>query len=84
MDKYNEKIDLNGKFLIAMPGMGDPRFKNAVIYLCSHNTEGTMGLIINKLAANFNISDLLKQISIKPTKIIEPFPVFFGWPSRTL
>ena len=80
MDKYSEKIDLNGKFLIAMPGMGDPRFKNAVIYLCSHNTEGTMGLIINKLAANFNISDLLKQLSIKPTKIVEPFPIFLGGP----
>ena len=64
-------------------GHGRSRFKNAVIYLCSHNTEGTMGLIINKLAANFNISDLLKQISIKPTKILKPFRFFWG-ASRTL
>ena len=80
MDEFNKKINLNGKFLIAMPGMGDPRFKNAVIYLCSHNAEGTMGLIINKLATNFNISDLLKQLNIETSNILEPFPIYLGGP----
>ena len=80
MDEFSKKINLNGKFLIAMPGMGDPRFKNAVIYLCSHNAEGTMGLIINKLATNFNISDLLKQLNIETSNILEPFPIYLGGP----
>jgi len=80
MDEFNKKINLNGKFLIAMPGMGDPRFKNAVIYLCSHNAEGTMGLIINKLATNFNISDLLNQLNIETSNILEPFPIYLGGP----
>ena len=40
--------DLTGKFLIAMPGMGDPRFEGAVIYLCDYSDDGAMGLIVNK------------------------------------
>ena len=39
---------LNGQLLIAMPAMGDPRFARSVIYMCVHNEEGAMGLIINK------------------------------------
>ena len=41
---------LAGKVLIAMPGMGDPRFDQSVIYLCAHSDEGAMGLIVNKPA----------------------------------
>ena len=58
MENFDANTKLSGKFLIAMPGMTDPRFKNAVIYLCSHNSEGTMGLMINKLAINFDISPI--------------------------
>ena len=31
---------LSGQFLIAMPGMGDPRFDKSLIFLCDHNDEG--------------------------------------------
>mgnify|MGYP003333272660 CR=1 FL=1 len=72
--------NLNGKFLIAMPNMGDSRFKHAVIYICSHNEEGTMGLIINKTAINFNLSDLIKQLTL-PTEIKpKTFPINIGGP----
>ena len=80
MKNFNTNTKLSGKFLIAMPGMTDPRFKNAVIYLCSHNSEGTMGLMINKLAINFDISDLLNQLKIKANKMLKPFPVHLGGP----
>ncbi|CAM5296306.1 YqgE/AlgH family protein [Frigidibacter albus] len=43
-------MDLTGKLLIAMPGMGDARFDKSVIYLCAHSPEGAMGLIVNKPA----------------------------------
>ena len=39
---------LTGKLLVAMPGMGDPRFAHAVVFLCAHDGEQAMGLIINK------------------------------------
>lgn len=57
-------LDLTGKLLIAMPGMGDPRFELSVVFLCSHTTDGAMGLIINKPAGGVTLSDLLDQLNI--------------------
>ena len=39
-------MNLVGKLLIAMPGMGDPRFEHSVIFLCAHSDEGAMGLMV--------------------------------------
>ncbi|MDP7591314.1 MAG: YqgE/AlgH family protein [Litorilituus sp.] len=52
---------LENQFLIAMPSMGDPFFNKTVTYICEHNDEGAMGLIIN-LPVNICLNDLLKQI----------------------
>jgi len=52
---------LENQFLIAMPSMGDPYFNKTVTYICEHNDEGAMGLIIN-LPVNISLNDLLKQI----------------------
>ena len=38
---------LRGKLLLAMPNMGDPRFERAVICMCEHSADGTMGVVIN-------------------------------------
>ena len=56
---------LTGQLLIAMPAMGDPRFSKSVIYMCVHNEEGAMGLIVNKLADGLGFADLLDQICRK-------------------
>jgi len=55
---------LCGKFLIAMPGMGDARFDKAVIYICAHSDEGAMGFIINQTLENPKIPDFLCQLEI--------------------
>ncbi len=52
---------LENQLLIAMPSLGDPYFNKTVTYICEHNEEGAMGLIIN-LPVNITLSDLLKQI----------------------
>lgn len=52
---------LENQLLIAMPSLGDPYFNKTVTYICEHNDEGAMGLIIN-LPVNITLSDLLKQI----------------------
>ncbi|GAL13993.1 UPF0301 protein YqgE [Vibrio astriarenae] len=36
-------MNLTNHFLVAMPGMQDPYFKNSVVYICEHNEEGAMG-----------------------------------------
>jgi len=46
--KINDGGHLGGKFLVATPQMQDPRFARAVIYVCNHDKDGAMGLVINK------------------------------------
>ena len=71
---------LPGQLLIAMPSMSDPRFARSVVYMCSHNSDGAMGLVINRLIGSLSFSDLLKRIEIEPEDIDDEFRVHFGGP----
>ena len=71
---------LTGQLIIAMPKMSDPRFSKTVIYMCAHNSEGAMGLIINKLVDELTFPDLLKQLEIKPALPKSPLNVLLGGP----
>lgn len=71
---------LDGKLLIAMPSMGDPRFEKTVIYICAHSDDGAMGLIVNKPAKDLKFDDLLEQLKIKSDRSIEGVDVFYGGP----
>ncbi len=62
--KAGEDGFLEGKMLIAMPSIGDARFERTVIYMCVHNAEGAMGIVVNKPAPNITLPDLLDQLSI--------------------
>jgi putative transcriptional regulator len=72
--------DLTGQLLIAMPGMGDPRFERSVVYLCSHSDEGSMGLIVNKPTPDLPFKALLKQLEIDVGPAARQIRVHFGGP----
>ena len=72
--------DLSGKLLVAMPGMGDPRFAHAVVYLCAYSGEGAMGLIVNKPQTQIDFPSLLEQLDIPATPATEHIRVHFGGP----
>ena len=55
---------LTGQLLIAMPGMQDPRFEKTVIFVCAHNADGAMGLIVNKPIESVTFPDLLEQLNL--------------------
>ena len=55
---------LEGKLLIAMPSMPDPRFARSVILMCAHSESGAMGLIINRTAPNLTLGELFEQLSL--------------------
>ena len=57
---------LDGKILIAMPGMEDKRFARSLVYLCAHSAEGAMGVILNQPAPKLSFPDLLVQLEIIP------------------
>lgn len=80
MDNKTDLSHLDGKLLIAMPGMGDPRFDKSLIYMCAHSEDGAMGLIINKPAADLEFTDLLEQLQITPAQSFRPIEVHFGGP----
>ncbi|WP_417729523.1 YqgE/AlgH family protein [Roseovarius sp.] len=73
-------MNLTGKLLIAMPGMGDPRFAHSVVLMCAHSPDGAMGLIINKPTQDLRMRDLLEQLSIQASQQIGNRPVHFGGP----
>ena len=57
---------LEGQMLIAMPGIGDPRFERAVIFMCAHSPDGAMGLVVNKPAEDLTFVDLLDRLNVLP------------------
>jgi putative transcriptional regulator len=71
---------LAGQLLVAMPGMQDPRFARSVIYMCAHNDEGAMGLVINQVLDSLTFPDLLEQLGIETKGLRDPINVHFGGP----
>ncbi|MEM9395195.1 MAG: YqgE/AlgH family protein [Pseudomonadota bacterium] len=74
---------LSGKLLIAMPGMGDPRFDLSVVYICAHSEDGAMGLIVNKPTPEVRFEDLLEQLNIDKGDAARKISVHYGGPVET-
>ena len=74
---------LNGKLLIAMPNMADPRFEKSVILMVSHDTQHAMGVVVNKPLGDIELGDLLEQLAIDPREGAGGEPVFYGGPVQT-
>lgn len=71
---------LDGQLLIAMPGMGDPRFERAVIFLCAHSADGALGLIVNKPSRQIRFQNLLEQLDLAQGAPKRDISVHFGGP----
>ncbi len=75
-----EAMQLTGKLLIAMPGMGDTPFAHSVIYMCAHDHEGGMGLIVNKPQTDIDFAHLLEQLDIPRASHARDIRVHYGGP----
>jgi len=78
-----ERDFLAGQLLIAMPNMGDPRFEHSVIFMCAHDKDHAVGVIVNKPLVDVELTDLLEQLEIEPEYGVEEAPVYFGGPVQT-
>jgi putative transcriptional regulator len=74
---------LEGKLLIAMPGMSDPHFEKSVVFMCAHSAEGAMGIIINKPVAGLSFHDLMQKLELSVTASTPNFPILYGGPVET-
>lgn len=57
-------MSLKGQFLVAMPEMGDDRFRDSVIYLVGHGDEGAMGLVVNQRLDDMRFGDILTELKL--------------------
>ncbi|HVZ99189.1 MAG TPA: YqgE/AlgH family protein [Caulobacterales bacterium] len=73
---------LSGKLLVAMPGIGDPRFEKSVIVMCAHTPEHAMGLVINKPKDELTLGDVLDHLGIAAGADVAPRSVLDGGPVR--
>jgi len=70
---------LTGQFLLAMPGIGDPRFERAVIAMCAHDESGALGIGIGETIEGLRLHELLQQLEIEPGAAPDA-PIHFGGP----
>ncbi len=76
-------IDLTNHFLIAMPAMTDPFFAKSLTYVCEHNDEGAMGIVVNR-PISLTLSELFAQINMPLNQTeLEDMAVHFGGPVQT-
>jgi putative transcriptional regulator len=75
-----EQTYLNGQFLIAMPDLRDPNFFHSVTYICVHNNDGAMGIVINR-PLDMELGEILEhmQIPVYATQI-KHMPIYQGGP----
>jgi hypothetical protein len=57
---------LAGQMLVAMPGIEDPRFERAVLYVCAHDAEQAMGLAVNRPVEGLTLFELLNNLGSRP------------------
>lgn len=62
----SEPAFLAGQMLVAMPGIEDPRFERAVLYLCAHDAEQAMGLAVNRPVEGLTLFELLNNLGVHP------------------
>ncbi len=76
----DESAFLAGRLLIAMPGIGDPRFERAVILMCAHSSEQAMGIRVNRPMEGLSLPDLFDRLGVKSSIHAPDLPVLSGGP----
>lgn len=78
-----EPINLSRQFLIAMPAMADPIFAKSLVFVCDHNADGAMGVIVNR-PIGMNVRTLFEQVDIElQREDVAEQQVHFGGPVQT-
>ncbi len=76
----NQATYLTDQFIIAMPNLADPNFFHTVAYLCQHNEDGALGIVINR-PTNMKLGEIFKQMDINVTSpTAAETPIFAGGP----
>jgi putative transcriptional regulator len=78
-----QEVNLTHHFLIAMPAMVDPNFARTLTYICEHNAQGALGIVINR-PLDMTLEALFERINIPlEARRFAALPVMFGGPVQT-
>lgn len=73
-------MNLTNHFLIAMPAMADPYFAKTLTFICEHNDQGALGLVVNR-PIDLTLKALFEQVELELTNpSLTELPVYFGGP----
>src|SRR5260221_2852423 len=76
-------INLTHHFLIAMPNMADPYFSRTLTYICEHNDQGALGLVLNR-PIDMTLQTLVDHLSLSISVVaMSEVPIDFGRPVQT-
>jgi len=77
------QVNLTNHFLIAMPNMVDPYFARTLTFICEHNDQGALGVVVNR-PIEMTLGALFDRLSLRLTsQILVNEPVYFGGPVQT-
>jgi putative transcriptional regulator len=74
---------LVGRFLVAAPSMPDERFQKSVVFICKHDDDGALGIIVNNKVDDLPLGQVYKQLGIEVPRTVADWPVLFGGPVET-
>ncbi|MEO8005086.1 MAG: YqgE/AlgH family protein [Betaproteobacteria bacterium] len=75
-----QSVNLTNHFLIAMPNMVDPNFARSLTFICEHNEQGALGVVVNR-PTDMTLDSLFEQIEIPlQNEAVGKMPVYFGGP----
>lgn len=78
-----QNVNLTGHFLIAMPAMADPYFAKTITFICEHNEQGALGVVINR-PIDMTLQVLFDQIGITlENSSVAASQLYFGGPVQT-
>jgi putative transcriptional regulator len=76
-------INLTHHFLIAMPNMADPYFSKTLTYVCEHNDQGALGVVVNR-PIDMTLQALFERLSLTlRDRDLSGAPIYFGGPVQT-
>lgn len=79
----NFSVSLKGQFLLAMPDLADLNFSRTVTCISEHNTEGALGIVINRMSSSIRGKDIFDELGVEYIQRAESIPVFIGGPVHT-
>lgn len=74
---------LVGRFLVAAPSMPDKNFQKSVVFICKHDEDGALGIIVNNKVEDLPLGQVYKQLGIEVSPAAVERAVLFGGPVDT-